>query len=268
MICDLNVPWPRTDYSSPTGSEILSLKKQLAILEELGYTHIALNFTLDQGVKLPSGNVNPIDLKLVQEFQSRLKIFTRVTLIIDDVSSHQGLSKLNTSFDLISVIPRSEKALQLAASNLEIDLISLPFHQRLPFYLKHKTVCSATDRGVLFEINYGDMISDDLKRRNFFGNVKGLIRASRKRGMVLSSGTSDPLSLRGSFDAVNLLVVLGLDYSRAQATVTEQPTKALLNGRLRLKSHKQAVVMGTDILNDSENIGHKRRKVETIVDRI
>lgn len=287
MIFDLNVPWPVNDYTTkPTSDQIAQLKSSLAILEEFGYTHVAINLHIDQTVKIPTNltEVNPIKVdKYFPEFKDRLKIFTRITLNIDDPSQCQGLAKISQHFDLISIRPLTEKALLLAITNLEIDIISLDLGKRLPSYLKHKTVCSGIEKGIFFEINYKDMIcinGETNSRKSFFSNTKSLIRASRSRGLIVSSGSTNPLQIRAQFDVVNTLCILGLDSNRANATMRDWSAKALLSGRLRIKSFKQVIAIGGDdnlIDNSKESSdnskgkldtsSYKKRKPETVLDR-
>ncbi|KAG7860991.1 hypothetical protein KL939_001558 [Ogataea angusta] len=247
MICDVNVLWPQEDYgSSVTASQLSELKNRLAVLEELGYTHVALNFRIRQGQRLPA-QVNPIDLSSFSEFKDRLKLFTRVTLIVEDASQMQTVAKLQNAFDLVAVEPRTEKALTSCIVNMEVDLISLDMANRLPCYLKHKTICSATEKGVYFEIKYSDLVdTSSSTRATAISNIKQLFRASRLRGLVCSSGAKSAKSLRNYSDVANMLVLFGLDHNRSQQIFKDWPLKALLAGRLRIKSYKQVVAISGD----------------------
>lgn len=268
MICDLNVPWPATDFTTlPNSTQIQNLKKVLLVLEELGYTNVALNLVINQSVKIPKTFEKcPIDLSLVAEFQQRLSLSTRITLTVSEPAQLQGLNKLYPYFDLVAIAPVSEKALQTAVTNLDIDIISLQMHERLPCFLKHKTVCAAVDRGVFFEICYSALIGGSqgfhavdqaLARRNFLNNSKSLIRSSRSRGLISCSFASDALQCRGSFDVANILVVLGLKADKAVLTTTENPSRALLKGKLRTRSYKQTIAAGAE--DSKELVGQKRR---------
>ncbi|GME71912.1 unnamed protein product [Ambrosiozyma monospora] len=118
---------------------------------------------------------------------------------------------------------------------------------RLPCYMKHKTVCSAVEKGIYFEFKYNDLISSGTRAMTI-SNIRQLIRASRSRGMVCSSGLDiDHLHfVRSYHDVVNLLCVIGLDNSRASLLFKDWSSKVLLNGRLRVKSFKQTVVISGD----------------------
>ncbi|AOA65057.1 Subunit of both RNase MRP and nuclear RNase P [Komagataella phaffii GS115] len=287
MLCDLNIPWPVASYNQrPTMLQVHSLKQILCTLEELGYSQVAFNFELIPPNKVPNDTKtpNPIDLSLFKEFKGRIKLYTRITLVIDDPSQCQGLSKLTRAFDIIAVRPRSERALQLAVSSLECDLITFNYGERLPCYLKHKTVCSAIEKGILFEIVYcaavdgpaGSISTDNgitdagISRKHFFNGVASLIRASRSRGLVISSGATNPLLCRNSYDVINLLTVLGLASSTSKQCVSSSPAKVLLNGTLRIRSYKQTAAIGDEPLaggvgsasERGNSVSHFKRKLE------
>lgn len=274
---DLNVPWPVNNYNAkPTPQQLTQVINTIATLYTLGYRYIAINFTLDEKIKLPNGPINPIDIHQIRsrlEKYEGLKLFTRLTLIIHDPSQCQGLAKLQSSFDILAVNPVTEKALQLATTNLDIDLVSLNLGTRLPYFLKHKTVGSAIEKGILFEVCYSYVIagpagytlsqsSDSLNlgssallvRKNFFNNVLQLVRASRSRGIVISSGATQPLQVRNPTDVLTLMKTLGMDHGRAKHFITKNPENVLKNGRLRIKSNKQTVVIDNrgDVLIDNK----------------
>lgn len=146
--------------------------------------------------------------------------------------------------------------------------MSLNFANKLPFFLKHKTVGSAIDKGIKFEICYATVVGGyatdqtvnvQLVKKNFFNNVLQLIRSSRSKGLVVSSGALSPLQARGSLDVLTLLKSVGLDSGRSRACVTITPEKVLVSGRLRGKSYKQTVVIGRGL--EGEGV---KRKIEDV----
>ena len=296
---DLNVPWPVLGYGKASPVQIASLKATISTAFALDYTHIAINFTVPEGTRLPvhdAASINPIPMAaLSKHFEKsfpKARLFSRLTLMVADPAQIQGLAKIQNHFDILAVQPTTEKALQLAVSNLDIDIVSLNLSQRLPFYLKHKTVCSGVDRGVHFEISYATLIGGPAgytnngsemvlsttalaARKNFFSNALQLIRASRSRGLVVSSGATHPLQLRNSSDILTVLKTIGLESGRTKHCVTTSPERALVSGRLRIKSYKQTVIAGNeeerDVLwnNESEDpqkkldsTGYKKRAAE------
>lgn len=267
---DLNVPWPVQSYGSvPTPAQLANVRNTIAALYALGIRYIAINFQITENVKLPLSSpdkLNPIpmaDLKARFANYKGLRLFSRITLVITDPAKSQSILKLNNTacFDLIAVQPTTEKALQLTTTNLDIDIVSLPMALRLPFFLKHKTIGQALDRGIKFEICYSGLIagpagcessgvlgtSGHLSRKTFFNNSLQLIRAARCKGLMFSSGASEPLHVRNHTDILAVMETLGLKTLNAKEGFVKNPELALVNGRLRLRTNKQTVMAGNSI---------------------
>ncbi|RUS23905.1 RNase P subunit p30-domain-containing protein [Jimgerdemannia flammicorona] len=66
------------------------------------------------------------------------------------------------AYDILAVQPTTEKLFQAACSTFEVDIISLDFSTRMPFYLKHTQVGQAIERGIYFEICYSAGIRGEL----------------------------------------------------------------------------------------------------------
>lgn len=267
MICDLNVLFPVTEFNEKiTSGQLIELKNTINVLIQLNYTHIALNFrptlTTSKNNKIKLSNdlnlLNPINIdKDFKEFKNKIKIFSRITIKVDDPTQCQNISKFQQIFDIVAVEPITEKSLQSAIANLEIDLISFNLQERLPCYMKHKTLCSAIEKGIFFEIKYTDFLSN-VNRAQTISNVKQIIRASRNRGMIVSSGCNfnKPYQLRNFNNVIPILKMCGIDSNRCNMMFKDWSLKVLLNGRLRCKSYKQTIAIGGDenlIDNSLEN---------------
>ncbi|SCU99952.1 LAME_0G06590g1_1 [Lachancea meyersii CBS 8951] len=262
MLVDLNVPWPQTNFQETVSEkQIQDVTRILETLHTLGYTHVALNFSINHTEKFPTSlkELNPIRIQeyfgsLIQA--TGLKLYSRITLIIDDPSKGQSLSKISQAFDIVAALPISEKALTLATSSLDVDLLTFQYKQRLPAFLKHKSICSCVARGVKLEIVYAHALRDMQTRRQFIQNVKSVVRSSRSRGIVISSGATKPVECRNVLGVTCLIKIMGLQSDKCMKAMTDLPALVLLNGRLRTKSHKQTVVIGggsdSDIVNESD----------------
>lgn len=262
-LVDLNVPWPQTSYTTPpTPQAIITLKNTLTTLAALGYTHVALNFTLPQSTKLPITNLNPIDLSHFTDLSDRLKLYTRITIVIDEPSAGQSLSKLQSAFDVVSVLPTSEKALMLACSNLDIDVLTFEYTKRLPAFLKHKTIGSAVSRGVKLEFVYAGLVTgaSENTRAQCLNSVTQLVRASRHQNLVVSSGAKGSIGVRAFKDVYGMLELVGFKRSM-ERDVMEKSSRVLLSGRLRRLSYKQTVMVGEDVVEETGK-GMKRSITE------
>lgn len=264
---DLNVPWPSTSYTlEPSATQLTNLYNTITMLHSFGYNYIAINFIVEETVKLPvntPAKLNPVPMAaLRQRFAGfpLLHLFSRITLIVTDPAKAQSILKINNTgaFDIVAVQPTTEKALQLTTTNLDIDLVSLPMGTRMPFFLKHKTIGLALAKGIKFEVCYSGLIggpagyesssalgaAGHVSRKTFLSNCLQLIRASRCRGMVFSSGATEPLHVRNYADILAIMTSLGLKGSNTKEGFTSQPEAVLVKGRLRIKSNKQTVMMG------------------------
>lgn len=128
-----------------------------------------------------------------------------------------------------------------ACTSLHVDLIALDLGRRLPFRLRPASLQAAVKRGLHFELCYASALRDEASRRNFFANATGvefcfpfahcthwrlqtdacthaaaLCRATRGRGVILSSGARSAFELRGPYDAMNLGALLGLTEQQAK----------------------------------------------------
>lgn len=282
MSYDLNIPWPTNSYDKkPNIQELTNFKNTIITNYSLGITHQVLNFIINDNIKIPLNSpneINPIPIEnLLKELRvnfPKLRLFSRITLIVNDSSKIPSLNKLNNYFDIIAIQPNNEKALQLTVMNLEIDLLTINLSNKLNFFLKFKTLHSAIEKGIKFEINYSQLISgnegyinnetnSNLIKKNFFNNVLQLIRGTRSNGLVISSGAQNPLQLRNINDIIILLSTLGLNKNKSKKFITEIPEKVLINGKLKSKSHRQTIV-----LNDNEKFIEEDYNENTETDKL
>ncbi|KAJ3282112.1 hypothetical protein HDU76_008774, partial [Blyttiomyces sp. JEL0837] len=138
---------------------------------------------------------------------SSFKQLSRFTLIVDDHAANYNLTASNPklqSYDLLAVQPTTEKSFQMACNQYDIDIISLDFGSRLPFYLKATTVNMAIQRGICFEICYGGAIRDSTARRNIIANAAALMRVTNGKNVILTSEAMRAMEVRGPFDVINL----------------------------------------------------------------
>lgn len=116
---------------------------------------------------------------------------------------------------------------------------------------------AAVNRGVLFEICYAQLLSQNSSssstdaaraRALFIGNVMEIFRATRGRGIVLSSeakgaagGTGSGGLLRAPADVVNLFAVWGLSNERGLESLTTNPRSVVVNEGLKRRSFRGVV---------------------------
>lgn len=233
MYYDLNVP-----YIANHGE----LQRTLAFLSELGYNTIALDFAVTG--KVPAEISNQIPTPLPFTIPNSLHILRRCTLHLSDPSQNYRLQALNSAYDVLAIRPDNEKSLQQACQALECDLISLDLSTRFPFYFKHKTMANALQRGVKFEICYGPGILNSdggASRRNLISNATQLIRATRGRGIVISSEAKRALACRGPADVVNLAVLWGLGQEKGIEAIDREARSAVVHAEMKRRSFRGVI---------------------------
>ncbi|KAH6885821.1 RNase P subunit p30-domain-containing protein [Thelonectria olida] len=224
---DLNIAWS----PSTTNEQLL---QTLTLASTLGYATVALNHTLT--LPFPANPVAPFPsastLTSASSSPKKLpNILHRATLPLADPSAaNYRLQSLVAAYDLLAVRPLDATAFQNACLTLDIPIISLDFSQTSSFYFKPKPCMAAVARGVRFEVCYSQALAADQRgRAAFIGNVSNLFRATRGRGIILSSEAKDALSLRAPADVVNLLNVWGLPNEKGVLGFESIPRSVVVN---------------------------------------
>jgi ribonuclease P/MRP protein subunit RPP1 len=236
MFYDLNLPYPATTNPS-------EISRTLSFSAELGYNCVALTRILSG--KVPPNVTNDIITHPPPNITipKSMNLLTRITFHISDPSQNHRLSSLQTAYNIVALRPTNEKALALCCQSLECDLISLDLSVRLPFILKFKAMAAALQRGIRFEICYaGGVLGGGTEaRRNLISGATALIRATRGRGIIISSEAKSALGLRGPWDLVNLAAIWGLSQERGKEAVCEEARKVVQLARLKRQSFRGVV---------------------------
>ncbi|KAL8663943.1 MAG: hypothetical protein Q9202_003492 [Teloschistes flavicans] len=176
---------------------------------------------------------------------TNLHLLTRCTLHLSDPSQNHRLASLATNYNLLALRPTSEKALQAACLSLpptSIDLISLDCSIRYPFYFNLKHLLAAVDKGIRIEICYAvGILGTGDQRRNLISNATQLVRATRGRGVVVSSEASRALGCRGPWDVVNLCQAWGLGRERGVEAVGREGRAVVIGAEMRRSSFRGVV---------------------------
>ncbi|KAI7969686.1 hypothetical protein EIK77_005806 [Talaromyces pinophilus] len=247
MFYDLNVPY---------AADEAQLTNTLNFLAE-----VALSQTMSG--KLPPNLAAP---QLPSNAPKSLTLLTRLNLVLSDPSQSYRMANLIPLFSIVAVRPMNEKSLLNACTNLDCDLISLDLSVRLPFHFKFKTVSSAISRGVRFEICYSPGITGSglEARRNLIGNAMSLIRATRGRGIIISSEAKRALAIRAPMDVVNLACVWGLSHERGKEAICEEARKVVALSSLKRTSWRGVI----DVVDGGEKRAPKKvEQTVTILDK-
>ncbi|KAM9285127.1 ribonuclease P protein subunit p30 isoform 2-T2 [Morus bassanus] len=206
------------DLNLPQGPDKKSLQSLLEAAAHLGYSAVALNHVIDfkekkQEIVKP---VSPSELfpslPIVQGTSKRIKVLTRLTLVVSD-PSHCNLL--------------------IACTTLDVDLVCINVTEKLPFYFRRPPVNMAIDRGIYFELLYTPAIKDSTMRRYTISNAVSLMQICKGKNIVISSAAERPLELRGPYDVANLGLLFGLSESEAKAAVSTNCRATMLHGETR-----------------------------------
>jgi ribonuclease P/MRP protein subunit RPP1 len=162
-----------------------------------------------------------------------------------DPGANFRLAALAGAYDMLALRPTTEKAFNFACLNAtEASLISLDLTTSFPFYFKPKPCMAAVRRGTRFEVCYGQVLdpgADSRRRAAFVGNLMGLVRATKGRGLVVSSEARSVLGLRGPADVVNLLAVWGLSTDKGTEAIGVNPRGVVVNEGLKRRSFRGVI---------------------------
>jgi len=184
----------------------------------------------------------------------------RLTILLDDGSEKgfgltTGHAALFTPYDIIALAPTTAATFSLAClthtqpSPLTSHIISLPLTlPRLPFNLKHTLVRSALKNGAVFEITYNGALGGECDlttanalggeggagaKRNWWAAAREVVRVTKGKGIIVSSGSLNQADLRAPRDIANLITVLGLPQNVAHEASTKIPQSLLLRAQTR-----------------------------------
>lgn len=104
------------------------------------------------------------------------------------------------------------------------------------------------------------MSSDPVARRNLIQNATAIIRATRGRGLVISSEARDALGCRGPADVVNLACIWGLGSEVGHEAVSKEARRCVGAARLKRSSYRGAVdVVYGGVKPDKSEKGRKEQ---------
>ncbi|KAK4227600.1 putative ribonuclease P protein subunit 3 [Podospora fimiseda] len=263
MLYDLNIAWSPTTPAS-------EIESTLRLAKGLGYDVVALNHTIsDPSIPTqPNPITNPITTPTTSFSKFLPIILRRATLLIaDPATTNYRLADFTHTYDLLALRPTSEKSFQWACSSTTEPpaLISLDFTQSLGYHIHHKTAMSAIARGSRFEICYSQPLQvsgpeTSRQRSNFIGNVQNLLRATKGRGIVLSSEAKNALALRGPMDVVNLLAVWGLGIEKGFEGFGDGARAVVVNEGIRRRGFRGVIDIAKPAEGGEENLKQRQKE--------
>ncbi|KAM0430531.1 hypothetical protein ACHAPT_005880 [Fusarium lateritium] len=245
MLYDLNIAWS----PSTTPDQLL---QTLTLSSSLGYSTVALSHELT--LPFPANPVAPFPQ--LPSAKKLPNILHRATLpLADPAASNYRLGSLAAAYDILAIRPLTDKAFQNACLTLDVPIISMDFTQHFQFHFRPKPCMAAVTRGVRFEVCYSQALAADARgRATFIGNVTSLVRATRGRGIMISSEAKDALSLRAPADVVNLLNVWGLSSEKGMQGLGAIPRSIVMNEGIK-RSGFRGVIDVVEVAKRDEEQG-------------
>ncbi|WWC90106.1 uncharacterized protein L201_005039 [Kwoniella dendrophila CBS 6074] len=209
---------------------------------------------LDPRLSSSSSSSSQANSSTSKSTKSPLVQVTRYHMRLDDNRVHP-LTSQNTNalkqYDILSIAPTSDKAFQLACTDLsnpgpnQISIITLPLHERpFTFRFNWKQMRQAQRNGVVFELLYSpalfppnNLSTETIKRyrQNFLSNAREVFRITSGKGVIFSSGPGgDNLNgLRGALDIVNLGTMIGMPSNLTKESISNTTKNVLLRAQAR-----------------------------------
>lgn len=246
---------PNVMYSA---AQLSTIEARVDMLVHLGYTVIAFTQTVSKKVdpKTQPNILDPLLLKLKE--RQGVVFLKRLNIVIDEDSEKGfGLTSASTPFlqtyDIVSLVPLTIGALSLAClthsqpSPITAHIIALPLSlPRLPYHLKHTLVRTAKKNGAVFEINYGGALGASAEeweageiggavgeRRNWWATTREIVRVTKGKGIVVSSGVTKAGELRAPKDIENLITFLDLPSDAAHEAMSTSPKALIIRAQTR-----------------------------------
>ncbi|KAJ1665017.1 RNA-binding RNA processing protein rpp1 [Coemansia sp. RSA 1813] len=270
MFYDLNIALP--DSAGRTGGQTSSqdwarIAQTVEQARAFGYDVIALNQTIHgkltsehlniwKSVPGVSGAIYSWDRDTGARIDSNttgrvpkdgIRVLRRLTLVVSDASHGLSISSsgggLASEYDIVAVRPTSEKLLLAAIGGSwdTVDLISLDMGSRWGFFVKHKPAGQALASGYAFEISYMPALTDSATRQQWVSNASSIVRMTRGKGLVWSSGASQPFDIRSPYDITALGEALQLNSDLSKRALSSHPRAVLLHAFTRANTLKAVI---------------------------
>ncbi|XP_048407284.1 ribonuclease P protein subunit p30 isoform X1 [Stegostoma tigrinum] len=233
---------PFVDLNIVNTTDRKRLQSLIETAAHLGYSTVALNHVVEfqgkrQGIAKPTSIAELFPSPPIVQGKSKpIKIVTRLTVIVSDASHCNDLrttSPHTRSYDIVAVLPKTEKLFHVACMTLDIDLICINVIEKQPYHFRRPSINGAIERGVYFELAYSPSIKDSTMRRYTISNALSLMQICKGKNIIMSSAAERPLELRGPYDIANLGLLFGLSEGDAKAAVSTNCRAVLLHGETR-----------------------------------
>ncbi|XP_074593976.1 ribonuclease P protein subunit Rpp30 [Brevipalpus obovatus] len=212
---------------------------------KLGYKAIALSVHIEGN---QVGNIpNPLQLtpESLKFFDAtKMEIHSRLTVAVDEgLQLHKlGQSPIAKKYDLLALQPMNDKVFnQILTGNLDCDIITFDFSERSPLSFRKAKFSVPKERDIVMEINYAQALQSSSSRHNVFAYGQNLVRKTRGKSILLSSGARNAMALRAPNSVTSLGLLFELPENLSRDSVYLNCLKALRHSRVRKEPALSAV---------------------------
>ncbi|KRZ16690.1 Ribonuclease P protein subunit p30, partial [Trichinella zimbabwensis] len=171
-----------------------------------------------------------IDLLSLESRGERLRVFSRLTLVVSSVERLQELlsNKLISNYDIIAVCPLNETTFDVAASDPRVHLLTTDVTVDNFSVFEGNRLHEAVRNGKYIEISYLPAIMDTSIRKEVFTCGRKIFRTIGEKGIILTSRATRPMEMRAPYDVINISHLFGMKTNEARSTITVNPQQLLL----------------------------------------
>jgi RNase P/RNase MRP subunit p30 len=245
----------QTDNLRASSSSASSMKKKKRKLNEPEETSTASSWTCP---KLFIARIPDLIIQRCRQTNRKFRLYSRLNVIVHDNQSLHYLKRAEVQqhFDLISLQPATRDILLylLSATTIQHELLVLDPSdpEILPF--PSKLMRAAAERGIAFELIYGNALRDPFERRNLlaFGRSLGTNIFKRGQSIVFSSNATNPLQIRSPYDMMEIGQLFGFNEEISKKMVNENPMDVLARSFSRRKTVQGTVWLETTTNNEND----------------
>lgn len=123
-------------------------------------------------------NLDHIDQSSLFQNGKKLRLYTRLTLGLDDPSMIHNILKhpVVLKYDILAVYPKTEQIFNTVINKTDIDMIAIDMTEKNMWVSKKNLVQKAVESGITFEMTYSQALTDSSVRRDVFASGRDLFR--------------------------------------------------------------------------------------------
>ncbi|XP_068146249.1 ribonuclease P protein subunit p30 [Drosophila tropicalis] len=232
---------PFYDFCIPFNKDEKIMRAILKELVELGYKTIAIDQSFDHSKKEAGKRGSEMFPEphaiehLRKEFNDKLKILQRITILYVDVNvSHAMSVSLNLrKFNIIAGQPKTDAALTHCCTTFNGDIVTFDSVAGSRLLVNRKAYQVGVRRGLYFEIKYSPAIADSNNRKDMIKIAQNYCTKGKSKNIIFSSGALDDFQLRGPYDVANLAFIFGLSEDQGKNAINRNCRQLFLRAESR-----------------------------------